>query len=146
MHKFSTAATTSSGVLHRLGDPQACAPVPVGVSRWLTRTVWAAHLCQGGFGFAILGVCAAGNIRYSMSILSVAHPQYVGVTMAKSRSAAQTPSPDYSKAVVAKRRKHRRDKASRPRPPQAYSCSTPRRSRERNAVRTDDPAAAADSL
>ena len=32
---------------------------------------------------------------------------------------------------------------SRPRPPQAYSCSTPR---ERNAVRTDDPAAAADRL
>ncbi len=54
MHKFSTAATTSSGLLHRLRAPQAGAPVPVGVSRWLTRTVWAAHLCQGGFGFAIL--------------------------------------------------------------------------------------------
>jgi hypothetical protein len=54
MHEFSTAATTSSGLLHRLRAPQAGAPVPVGVSRWLTRTVWAAHLCQGGFGFAIL--------------------------------------------------------------------------------------------
>ena len=31
----------------------------------------------------MLGVCAAENIRYSMSILSAAHPQYVVVTMAK---------------------------------------------------------------
>jgi len=49
MYKFSTAATKSSGVLHRLCDPQASTPdplagapgllnVPVGVSRWLTRT------------------------------------------------------------------------------------------------------------
>ena len=58
MHKFSTSATKSSGVLHRPCDPLAGAPgllnVPVGISRWLTRTACVAHLYQCGFGFAIL--------------------------------------------------------------------------------------------
>ncbi len=54
MHKFPTAVTKPSALLHRLCEPQAGAPdphagtpgllnVPVGVSRWLTRTERAAH-------------------------------------------------------------------------------------------------------
>ena len=39
-----------------------------------------------------LGVCAAEESRYSMSTLSAAHIQYVVVTVAQNRSAAQTPS------------------------------------------------------
>jgi len=39
MHKFSTAATKSSGVLHRLRDPQAGAPDPqAGAPRVAQRT------------------------------------------------------------------------------------------------------------
>ncbi len=53
MHQFSTAAMKSSA-LTVLRDPQAGAPgllnVPVGVSRWLTRTACAAHFYQCGFG------------------------------------------------------------------------------------------------
>ena len=41
--------------------------------------------------FYSLGVCAAENIRYSISILGAAYPQYVVVTRAKNRSAAQAP-------------------------------------------------------
>ncbi len=66
MHKFFTAATQSSGVLCAppvLPDPPAGAPnVPVGVSRWLTRTACAAHLCQCGFGFAIRTVRASHRL------------------------------------------------------------------------------------
>ena len=39
-----------------------------------------------------LGACAAEESRYSMSTLSAAHIQYVVVTVAQNRSAAQTPS------------------------------------------------------
>ena len=42
-----------------------------------------------------LGVCAAEESRYSMSTLSAAHIQYVVVTVAQNRSAAQTPSRDF---------------------------------------------------
>ncbi len=66
MHKFFTAATKSSGVLHRLRDPQAGAPRPprptVGVSRWLTRTERVAILYQCGFGLATLTVRASHRL------------------------------------------------------------------------------------
>ncbi len=52
-----TAATKSSGVLHRPTRKRVNAPV--GVSRWLTRTACAAHLYPCGFGFAILTVRAS---------------------------------------------------------------------------------------
>ena len=40
---------------------------------------------------AKLGVCAAEETRYSMSMLSAAHKHYPVVTMTRNRSAAQTP-------------------------------------------------------
>ena len=40
----------------------------------------------------LLGVCAAEETRYSMSMLSAAHTHYVVVAMTQNRSAAQTPS------------------------------------------------------
>ena len=68
MHKFSTAAPKSSALPVRPAkagapDPQVGAPnVPIGVSRWLTRTACVAHLCQCGFGFAIRTVRASHRL------------------------------------------------------------------------------------
>ena len=65
MHKFFTAATKPSALTAR---PASGYPlvgllnVPVGVSRWLTRTACAAHLCQCGFGFAIRTVRASHRL------------------------------------------------------------------------------------
>ena len=46
--------------------------------------------------YRLLGVCAAEETRYYMSMLSAAHTHYAVVTMTQNRSTAQTPSPDYS--------------------------------------------------
>ncbi|MHC4435326.1 MAG: hypothetical protein ACYTBS_26130, partial [Planctomycetota bacterium] len=54
-------------------------------------------------------------------------------------------SPHFSPGFVVRRRRRRPDKASRPRPAQAYSCSTSSGPAERNAVRTDGYVAAAES-
>ena len=45
---------------------------------------------------ARLGVCAAEETRYYMSMLSAAHTHYAVVTMTQNRSTAQTPSPHFS--------------------------------------------------
>ncbi len=68
MHKFSTASPKSSVVLCAppARPASAGAPgllnVPVGVSRWLTRTECVAHLYQCGFGFAIRTVRASHRL------------------------------------------------------------------------------------
>ncbi len=71
MLRFFTAAKKSSALASRpasAGAPDRQAGTPgllnvlVGVSRWLTRTAWVAHLYQCGFGFAIRTVRASHRL------------------------------------------------------------------------------------
>ena len=62
----------------------------------------------------VLGVCAAEETRYYMSMLSAAHTHYAVVTMTQNRSTAQTPRPCFTGDIVSADEALRIAKAMKP--------------------------------